>query len=162
MVQYSGRMGTAGTDDGAKPTVPFRPGVQSLVTINSELNTTHVLSWVTGPIEQCIKNLLFFKTLKSEDIVFAWTILDIPLLVVVLTLSDKPGVASHTSRPPKLFLLVPETFSARLVVMPRSGLVRWNPRTLNWTFGPVQANFRTLNLGPVRFGNFRPNLCLIW
>jgi len=38
----------------------------------------------------------------------------------------------------------------------------WNPRTLNWTFGPVQANFRTLNLGPVRFGNFRPNLCLIW
>ena len=29
-------------------------------------------------------------------------------------------------------------------------------------FGPVQANFRTLNLGPVRFGNFEPNLCLIW
>jgi hypothetical protein len=37
-----------------------------------------------------------------------------------------------------------------------------NPQTLNWTFGPVQANFQTLNLGPVQFGNFRLNLCLIW
>ena len=54
---------------------------------------------------------------------------------------------------------------ALYLVMPRSGLVRFlaeNPRTLNWTFGPVQANFQTLNLGPVWFSNFELNLCLIW
>jgi len=38
-------------------TVPFRPGVQSLVTINFELNTTYVLSRVTGHIEQCTKEI---------------------------------------------------------------------------------------------------------
>ena len=40
-----------------KTNVPFRPGVQSLVTINFELNTTYVLSRVTGHIEQCTKEI---------------------------------------------------------------------------------------------------------
>ena len=40
-----------------KITVPFRPGVQSLVTINFELNTTYVLSRVTGHIEQYTKEI---------------------------------------------------------------------------------------------------------
>ena len=29
-------------------------------------------------------------------------------------------------------------------------------------FGLVQADFLTLNLGPVQFSNFGLNLCLIW
>ena len=45
--------------EGAKVmlTVPFQPGVQSLVTINFELNTTYILSRVTGHIEQCTKEI---------------------------------------------------------------------------------------------------------
>jgi hypothetical protein len=36
-------------------TVLFRPGVQSLVAINFELNTTCVLSRVIGPIDSAIQ-----------------------------------------------------------------------------------------------------------
>jgi hypothetical protein len=39
--------------------------------------------------------LQWLFTLKSGDIVLAWTVLDIPLLVVVLALSDTSGVASQ-------------------------------------------------------------------
>jgi hypothetical protein len=38
-------------------TVPFRPGVQSLVTSDLELNTRYVLSRVTRPIEQRAKEI---------------------------------------------------------------------------------------------------------
>jgi hypothetical protein len=38
-------------------TVPFQPGVQSLVTSDLELNTRYVLSRVTRPIEQRAKEI---------------------------------------------------------------------------------------------------------
>ena len=52
-------------------TVPFRPGVQSLVTIDFELNTIYVLSRVTRPIEQCIKEIAKIYQKKYITIVLA-------------------------------------------------------------------------------------------
>ena len=87
-------------------TVPFWPDVQSLVTSNPELNTRYILSWVTRPIEQCTKEIteiyqnIYYNSfsiiyLKSGDIVLTWMVLDVPLLVVVLALSNMLGVASQ-------------------------------------------------------------------